>query len=191
MKRSLLLFISLCAALALTRVASAGPGHDHGDGAPAASGPSLPRFSAQSDLFEAVGVLGKDELVIYIDRAATNEAVLNATVELESGSIKAIGKFEPTLGEYHFDGKPFQATAVYPITLTIKAGKDSDLLSGDLDVHGAEPATTTASSAWPHTFREHPIWVAIAALVIVSLVGGFLWSFRTKSRNQLRDRSAV
>lgn len=60
--------------------AVAGDGHDHGEAKPSAAGPALPRFTVQSDLFEVVGVLGKDELVVYIDRAATNEPLVNAEV---------------------------------------------------------------------------------------------------------------
>jgi len=63
------------AGVLLVSLAMAVEGHDHGDAKPSASGPALPRFTVQSDLFEAVGVLGKDELVVYIDRAATNEPV--------------------------------------------------------------------------------------------------------------------
>ncbi len=190
MKPFIRYFATLCTTAVLAQFASAGPGHDHGDAAPTAAGPALPRFSTQSDLFEAVGVLGKDELVLFIDRSATNEPVLNATVELESGSIKAIGKFEAALGEYHFDGKPFQQTAVYPITLTIKAGKDSDLLSADLDVHGAE-AASSQSGAHSHGWREYAVWIG-AALATVALASVTLIVVRRKkSHLEFRDRSVA
>jgi hypothetical protein len=192
MKRILFLFVAFCVATALAPVGLAGPGHDHSHdhAVPTATGPALPRFTAQSDLFDAVGILGKEELVVFVDRAATNEPVLNATVELESGSIKAIGKFEATLGEYHFDGTPFQQTAVYPITLTIKAGSDTDLLSADLDVHGDE-SVAKAANALPHTFREHPVWVGAGLFVIILLVGIFIWSFKRTPVFGRRDRSAA
>lgn len=183
---------ALYATLMLTSQALAGEGHDHGDAPAAATGPALPRFAAQSDLFEAVGVLGKDELIVFVDRSATNEPVLNAVVELESGSIKAVGKFEATLGEYHFDGKPFQQSAVYPITLTIKAGNDSDLLSADLDVHGSESKVAAVStSVIPHTFREHPFAVGGGLLVIIALIGGYFVFSRKKSQSDFNGRGAV
>ncbi len=191
MKRNVFPFIALCAMLSFARFASAGPGHDHGDGAPVATGSAMPRFTAQSDLFDAVGVLGKDELIVYVDRAATNEPVRNAIVELESGSVKAVGTFEATLDEYHFDGKPFQATAVYPITLTIKAGNDSDLLASELEVLGAEPVAMKSASAVSHIFREHPIRVTVGIFVIVALLGAFIGLTRMKSRHQPRDRSVA
>ena len=149
-----------CAAVAsaiFVSLAVAGEGHDHGEAKPSASGPALPRFAAQSDLFEAVGVLGKDELVVSLDRAATNEPVVNATVELASTGIKQVGKFEAKLGEYHFDAKPFAKAGEYPITLTVKAGADSDLLTGDFDIHGPA-AATAATSVQSHGWQRTALW---------------------------------
>jgi hypothetical protein len=192
MKRMTSILVALSAAIALAPFSVAGPGHDHSHdhAAPTATGPALPRFAAQSDLFDAVGVLGKEELVIFIDRAATNEPVLNATVELESGSIKAVGKFEASLGEYHFDGKPFQQTNVYPIILTIKVGNDSDLLSADLDVH-ADGTHRASSGAHVHSWREYVVRIGAVLLVIASAVAALIVVRRKKSRLELRDRSAA
>ncbi len=144
-----------------TATVFAGEGHDHGEAKPAASGPAQPRFSAQSDLFDAVGILSKDELVLYVDRAGSNEPVLNASIELESTGVKAIGKFEATLGEYHFDSKAFAKDGAYPITLTIRAGQDNDLLTADLDVHRNAATDPTAPS---------PRWAAWIAWVVGGLV---------------------
>ncbi|MBL8308808.1 MAG: hypothetical protein JNL19_00155 [Burkholderiales bacterium] len=190
MKHTFLFTVVLATTLLLAARVEAGPGHDHGAAVPVVAGPALPRFSTQSDLFEAVGVLGKEELVVFIDRAATNEPVLNATVALESGNVKAVGKFEAALGEYHFDGKPFQQTAVYPITLTIKAGNDNDLLSADLDVHGEE-ANTVSSSALPHTLQEHPVWLGAGLLTILAAVAALILFLKNKPRVKLRNGSAA
>lgn len=190
MNRLFTSLVALTATYFLSGPAVAGPGHDHGDTKPTASGPTLPRFSAHSDLFEAVGVLGKDELVVFIDRSATNEPVLNATVELESGSVKAVGKFEAALGEYHFDGKPFQQTAVYPVTLTIKAGKETDLLTAELDVHGDE-ASATSSSRLPHTLEEHPIAFGVGLLLVLLAIVAYFVFLRKKAGVDLRNRSAA
>lgn len=165
----------------------AGEGHDHGESKPSAPGPVSPRFTAQSDLFDAVGVLGRDELVIYIDRAASNEPVVNATVELASTGIKQVGKFEPKLGEYHFDAKPFAKTGEYPITLTIKAGADSDLLSGDLDVHDAGAGTSAATSTHAHGWQRNAQWGGGALVAALLLFVGVrrLITNRRNNRNRL------
>ena len=168
-------------------LAIAGDGHDHGEAKPAASVSASPRFSAQSELFEAVGILGKDELVVYIDRAASNEPVVNATVELESTGIKLVGTFEPKLGEYHFDAKPFAKTGEYPITLTVKAGADSDLLTGELDVHEAGAATPAATSAHAHGWQRAAQWGGGGLVVALLLFFAIrrLVTTRRNSRNRL------
>ncbi|NQW84682.1 MAG: hypothetical protein HQ450_12130, partial [Alcaligenaceae bacterium] len=51
------------------------------------------RVEANSDLFELVATLTGGELSILIDRFATNEPVLQAQVEVESGALKALAKF--------------------------------------------------------------------------------------------------
>lgn len=171
-----------CAALLIPTLTFAGDGHDHGDAKPAANGPALPRFTAQSDLFEAVGILGKEELTLFIDRTATNEPVLGATVELEGAGIKLTGKFEPKLGEYHFDGKAFAKAGEYPIMLTIKAGQDGDLLTGDLHVHDA--ATGSAiTAAHSHGWQRIAQWSAVIAITLVLMFMAIRWAIR-KQRNR-------
>lgn len=183
--------IKACAVAAtalLVTFAVAGDGHDHGEAKPTTAAAALPRFTAQSDLFEAVGILGKDELVVYIDRAASNEPVVNATVELESSGIKLVGTFEAKLGEYHFDAKPFAKTGEYPITLTVKAGADSDLLAADLDVHDAGAAASTAgASAQTHGWKRAAQWGGGGLVVALLLFFGVrrLIANRRNSRNRL------
>lgn len=178
---------AVAASALLVTLAVAGDGHDHGAVKPAATGPALPRFTAQSDLFEAVGILGKDELVIYIDHAASNEPVVNATVELESTGIKLMGTFAPKLGEYHFDAKAFAKAGEYPITLTIKASADSDLLTGELDVHDAAAGATTAAGAHSHGWQRAAQWGGGGVVVALLLFFGIrrLVLNRRSSRNSV------
>lgn len=137
-------------------VALAGPGHDHGDGghdhgeaATSDAGSGSPRFAVQSELFEAVGVLQGGELSVFVDRYADNAPVLDATVELESGTFKATGKPQEDHGDYSFDAAAFAAPGRYPIVLTIAAGDDVDLLAGNLVV--------------PEPEAEHGGWFAALA----------------------------
>jgi len=170
-------------------LALAGDGHDHGETKPVTTGTASPRFTAQSDMFEAVGIVGKDELVLYIDRSASNEPVVNATVELESTGIKLVGTFETKLGEYHFDAKSFTKAGEYPITLTIKAGADSDLLTSELDVHGAG-ATAPITDASTHTqgWLRAAKWGGGVFVLALLLFFGIrrLLPIRRNSRNLLR-----
>lgn len=137
----------------LASSAYAGPGHDHGDeGTKAPTGPVSPRFEAHSDLFEVVGALGTKELAVFIDRFADNTPVLKAKVELESGSMKALGEYNAETGDYHFPGTAFQKPGSYPVSLTITAGDDIDILAANLvvsDPHaGHAHATETPQWMW-------------------------------------------
>ena len=60
-------------------------------------------MEAKSETFELVARLGGGELSILIDRFETNEPVLNAQVEVESGKLKAVAKFHADQGDYAVD----------------------------------------------------------------------------------------
>ncbi|MFM9880033.1 MAG: hypothetical protein ACKVOO_06455 [Burkholderiaceae bacterium] len=149
----------------------ASDGHSH-DAAPAAlNSPALPRFAAQSDLFEAVGVLTGAELSIFVDRFASNEPVLAAKVELESGSVKAAASFHADQGDYRTPSEPFKKPGTYPITLTITAGDQTDLLVGELVVPDPQAQSTSASAARPWFkwlgWAAGGLVLALAALLIL------------------------
>jgi hypothetical protein len=130
MKLSLL----LAAWLLATAPAWAGEGHDHGDAAPAAAGPALPRFAAVSETFELVGVLQGPRLQLYLDRAPDNSPVTNATIELEIAGTKLNAAAQPD-GSYLVQLAAAPNPGVLPITATVTAGHESDLLAGELDLH--------------------------------------------------------
>lgn len=143
----------------------AGPGHDHGDAPPAAAGKASPRFEANSDLFEVVGVLAGGELSVLIDRYKNNEPVLNAKVELESGAFKANGAFHADHGDYSFSSKAFEKPGTYPIGLTITAEDDIDILAGNLIVPETEADHDHAHA--PFAWKR---WAAIGAAVALSIL---------------------
>lgn len=157
-----------CAALALATQAQAGPGHDHGDAAPAPSGPALPRFAASSDLFELVGVLEGRQITLYLDRAPDNAPVSGAQIELEiaGAKLKAEAKNDAYVVALAEEPKP----GVLPITATVTAGSDIDLLAGELDLHEDAHAH---DEAHVHSWTEYAGWAAAAvvALVVLVLIG--------------------
>lgn len=167
----------LVAALLVTANVTAGPGHDHGDTPPANTGKASPRFEAHSDLFEAVGVVGASELSIVIDRYHSNEPLLNAKVELESGGTKLVGAFHVEHGDYSFAVKPFEKPGTYPITLTITAGDDVDILAGNLLVPAAEAMHTHADV--PMVWKR---WAAIGALIVGAGIAVMLLARRRSER---------
>lgn len=151
-------------------LAIAGPGHDHGDEAPVTgSGPASPRFEAHSDLFEVVGVLDDHALQVFVDRYADNAPVLKAKVELESGDTKATGEFHEDSGDYKFEVNAFEKPGSYPITLTVTAGEDIDILAANLVI----PEGHTNQGDHGHEESDHlyqRIGIAAAAIVVLMLL---------------------
>lgn len=116
-------------------------GHNHGGEPAAATGPASPRFTATSDLFELVGVLDGQKLALYLDHAGDNSPVKDAQLELEVSGVRvpvtrvADGEFLAALAAPLAEG-------VSPVTATVVAGNESDLLAGEIDVHAAAHAHT-------------------------------------------------
>lgn len=174
---SLLAALSVIAAMLLPPLARAGEGHDHGDAAPVASGPSLPRFAAVSDAFELVGVLNGKQLTLYLDRAADNAPVTEAQIELEIGGAKV--KAEKHEDAYEVVLADAPKPGVLPITATVTVGSEVDLLAGELDLHEEAHAD---EAAHVHSWKEYAGWAAAAlgTLVVLILIGRHLAARRQR-----------
>lgn len=124
------------------------------------------RMEANSDIFELVATLAGGELSIFIDRFVTNEPLLQAQVEVESGAMKAQAKFRAEIGDYRIDDpamlQKLSTPGEHPLVITVIAGKDSDLLDAVLRV----PATSAADD---HHF--HWEWWALGAFATLVLLG--------------------
>ncbi len=154
----------------------AGDGHDHGDAAPAATGSALPRFAAVSETFELVGVLDGKQVTLYLDRFADNTPVRGAQIELEiaGAKFKAEEHGEDT---YQVTLKDAPKPGVLPITATVTAGSEIDLLAGELDLHEEAHAEEPAhASSW----KKLAGWAAggLAALAVLVFGGRRLISAR-------------
>ena len=124
------------------------------------------RIEANSDVFELVGTLAGGELSIFIDRFVTNEPLLQAQVEVESGALKAQAKFRAEIGDYKIDDpamlQKLSTPGEHPLVITVIAGKDSDLLDAVLRV----PASLAVDD---HHF--HWEWWALGAFATLVLLG--------------------
>ena len=189
-RRTALALLSL-AAIALAPLGALAHGdEDHGEKkAPAASASTYissagPRFEAHSDLFEVVGTVERDQLTITVDRYASNEPVRDAKVEIEVGSAKGIASPGPD-GRYSFKNAVLAQAASLPVTLpvslTITAGKDADLLAAELtigalaagDAHAIE-ADATERPRW---------WLPAGAAVLLLIVALVAWRARSRRRS--------
>lgn len=168
-----LLAISLLAAAPLQGWAGPGahgPNGEHLDTAQTGvvgARQASPRFEAKSDLFELVGTLAGGELSILMDRFDTNEPVLKAQVEIESGGVKAVAKFRDDIGDYSVDDpamlKKLLTPGEHPLVITILAGKDSDLLDAVLRVE--------AMGGGDHAHGIHWEWWGLGGLGVLALFG--------------------
>ncbi|MBX9715141.1 MAG: hypothetical protein K2X42_00970 [Burkholderiaceae bacterium] len=168
-----------CGALLLPGLPMAGGGDDHSHGpatpAPVASNAPALRVEAASELFELVGVLDGDKLVIHLDRFASNEPVTGAKITVEGGPLKATAAAERD-GIYTAPAAALAAPGTHPLVFTVQAGEASDLLTGDLVV--ASPAAEPAHAdgiAWRSLVQP-----AVAGLVVFLLLGAGLAAWRRR-----------
>ena len=186
--RSAALLLLFIAPLAFSGPGAHGPNGEHLDSAPAVRAASaLPRVDAATDAFELVAELRSGELSILIDRYETNEPVSNATLEVESGALKAVAAFRAEQGDYVVTDaallKSLAAPGEHGVVFTLVAGKDSDLLEGTL-VSGGGRVGTAEPKGHGHTHAsggavdEHglqrAVWVG-AGIAALGLVGAVAW----------------
>jgi hypothetical protein len=170
--RAVLVFIVIFSSLPSTAV-RADAGHDHGS--PAATGivgNAVPRIEAQSDLFEIVGVVEGGAMKIFLDRYATNEPVLDAKIEIDGGALKGSAQASPD-GTYAFRHDALTRPGQFPITFTIVAGADTDLLAGDIVIPDPSAAIAgTGDDPW----RKRWWWVGSGILLLAGLA--IAWRMR-------------
>ena len=156
--------LTLAAASAWASPGAHGPNGEHLDaGAGAqASNSAAPRLEAKSEQFELVARLQGGELSILIDKFATNEPVLQASVEVKSGALKAPARFHEDLGDYAVDDPAMLQLLATPgdhaLVFTVLAGQESDLLDGVLKVASTDAAAHngTHGAGYGHEHRAGP-----------------------------------
>ncbi len=181
-----------------------GPNGEHLDGASTLpAGATLPRAEAKSDAFELVATLSGGELSVLIDRHDSNEPVLGATLEVESGGVKARATFHADHGDYAFDDKRLLALLSSPgehaLVFTLVAGKESDLLDAILvnakgrtgakaagDDHGL--AHGAEGHGHDHAL-ERAAWTG-AVVAALGLFGGVAW-WQRRRRDASRPQGGL
>lgn len=178
----------LATAPALAAPGAHGPNGEHLDApAPMRAASSPPRVEAHTEAFELVAELRAGELVILVDHYESNEPVLGARLEVESGALKAVAAFRPEQGDYAVTDaallKALSEPAEHGLVFTLVAGPDSDLLDGTL-VSAADPARAAAGAGnlahdRAHA-RERAAWAG-AGVAALGLIGGIAgWRLRRR-----------
>jgi hypothetical protein len=174
-----------------------GPNGEHLDGPAATAAKSAsPRLEAKSESFELVATLFSGELSVLIDRFETNEPVLNAVLEVESGGIKSKATFHADQGDYAFDDAKLLALLRKPgehaLLFTLTAGKDNDLLDGTLITPAVQSPAKGDHAHDDHGHdhaHERAAW-AMGGVVVLALAGGGLW-WRKRRNNAVRTQGAL
>jgi hypothetical protein len=159
-----------------------GPDGEHLDaGSPAGMGTAAPRIVATSELFELVASLDGAELAIVVDRYATNEPVLDARLDVESGALKARATYRAGSGDYVVtDAALLNALAApgqHGVVFTLIAGTDADLLEGTLVTPGAADADHGHPHGDEHDHDHHHGYKRplLAGAGVLALLGGLAW----------------
>ncbi|MNR08042.1 hypothetical protein D3C85_1241800 [compost metagenome] len=127
---------------------------------------------------------------MLVNRFETNEPVLNAKVEVETGALKAPAKFHSDMGDYAVDDAAFlkalKAPGTHAIVVTIIAGDESDLLDGTLKSEGANADAGAHSHDDGHG-HGLPLtaWLAIA----LAATGALIYALSRRSARSAAARN--
>jgi hypothetical protein len=141
-------------------------GEDHGEAAPAVvSATMAPRATAQTEDFELVAQMQGTTMTLTLDRFATNAPVLDAQIEVESGTnLKAMAKpIAP--GVYALQAPLLATPGSYPLTFSVQAGDTTDLMAATLDI-AASSAVAVHGRGW----GEWATWGVAAAALVFGMV---------------------
>ena len=173
-------YILLAAGLALaswSAQARGHEGHDHGAQAASITVAAMPRAQAASDHFELVAVARGGELILYVDRFASNEPVSGAEIQVETpaGSIQARARPDGTYAV----AAPWSVTpGRYDLIFTVSENTMADVLSVNLEITSGglsgnqTPGTSFITTAFANGIKERLSRNDPA--ILVAALGGFL-----------------
>ena len=119
-------------------------GQDHDATARSAVLPASPRTETSSDFFELVAIARSGEIIIYLDRFATNAPVVDANVVVETpqGSVEAKPASD---GTYHLAAPWAERTGRYDLIATVTKDRDADVLAFTVEIPPATQSNATSS----------------------------------------------
>jgi cobalt-zinc-cadmium efflux system membrane fusion protein len=181
-RSALFCLTALLLSLVLSLVPSrAHEGHDHDDsGRAAITAVAFPRTTSSSELYEAVGILRGDRLTFYIDRFATNEPVVGATVSVTVGDGAAVTAEATPEGTYSVPFKRALADSV-DVVLNVAAPDGDDLLVGTMSQTGAASAAAGTAADWTAFLPSLLRSPGLLALAVFGLGAAFVF-LRWKNR---------
>jgi RND family efflux transporter MFP subunit len=151
-------------------------GHDHGAEATAISVPAAPRAEAATEVYELVALARGGELIIYLDRFASNEPVAGAAIQVETpvGSVDAQALQDGTYKiAAPWSGQPGQ----YDLIFTVTQDETADVLPLTLVIPGPAAEKLTGSSWFTSSALASGVKngiVGIDLIVLATSIGAFL-----------------
>lgn len=121
------------------------------------------RFELNSPEVELAGEVNAGRLSVYADRYATNEPILDAKIELESGERK-LPLRETEDGRYEATADWLKQAGTHEIVVSVEAEGLQDLLVGTLEIPPS-PAETNSGRTWADSGK----WAAAGLGVLVAL----------------------
>ena len=169
--------------------ALADAGHDHGDAPPAATGSASPRVSTHSDLFELVGIVKQNKMTIYLDHFGTNEPITKAEIEVEITADKAPIKIKAvaeTDGTFSVTNDILEKAGSYALSFTVSAGKDTDLLAGEVKIGSESKAAGMADDhAHDHVHTPRAKYAGFAGIALGLLAAAWAAMRWRKNRSRM------
>lgn len=132
------LLLSALVALIPLQIAHAHEGHDHAGATPVTTQPLAPRLEASSSEFALLGILEGSQIVLYLDRFATNEPIGDAKIELDSGGYKVRATAQVD-GTYRAHAGPLAAAGQHALMISIETAEANDLLATSLQIAAVPP----------------------------------------------------
>jgi hypothetical protein len=135
----------------------------------------LPRFEAFSDIFELVGELQPDALVLHLHDYQSNSPIINAQIQLETANLSSTADYIADKNHYLIDDpvvlESLQQHGRHEIILTIVSADNADLLTASLNL-----SATTAYDDADHHHGHFPWWSLPLGLLV--FVAGMLFGRR-------------
>jgi multidrug efflux pump subunit AcrA (membrane-fusion protein) len=171
--------------------ASAHEGHDHEAKPPQVSASVGPRGEASSDAFELVAFARGTELLIYLDRFATNEPVDGATIGIETPQGPAAATVHAG-NAYRLNAPWLAAPGRFDLIFTVTAGGTTDVLPLTLDTTGhSAPMGGQGAAPGAHQFLSDRAAGFIQPAILGAGLVGFLLGLIPVAVSRRRRRIAA
>ncbi|WP_291869439.1 HlyD family efflux transporter periplasmic adaptor subunit [Bradyrhizobium sp.] len=147
-------------------------GHDHGEPPPAPISNLAPRAEATSELYELVAIARGGDLVVYLDRFATNETVEGAAIEVETPAGPARARATAN-GPYRLSAPWSNNPGSYDLIFTVTKDGVDDVLSATLTVPPADPGAKPGITAMPDIAGIRELSSRYLSTALMAGLGGF------------------